>query len=271
LGLAIDYNGSVKRALPIVLVLVVIGGGRAHRAAASVPAAAGFATPPALAARIERVSRSYLGTSYRLDPLGEGASGEVDRDPLFDRGRVDCLTFVEQVLAESTAERPADLLPQLQRIRYRDGIVGFRTRNHFTVTDWLPHNRWVVRDVTETLGRSRTRRMVKVIDHAAFLRSRGCDPAGARKERSETNYIPREAVPAIEERIPTASIAILVQRRPGIIAAHCGWLLRPAGKPLILRHASSLRGRVVDEPFLVFLRRQPRNIVGVKLCVVRGE
>ena len=26
----------------------------------------------------------------------------------------------------------------------------------------------------------------------------------------------------------------------------------------------------VDEPFLVFLRRQPRNIVGVKLCTVRG-
>jgi hypothetical protein len=112
---------------------------------------------------------------------------------------------------------------------------------------------------------------VKRIDRRTFLQSRGCDPAGAGVERSETRYIPREGVPAMVERIPTATMAILVQRRPGIIAAHCGWLLRLAGKPLTFRHASSLRGRVVDEPFLAFLRRQPGHIVGVKLCVVRSE
>jgi D-alanyl-D-alanine carboxypeptidase/D-alanyl-D-alanine-endopeptidase (penicillin-binding protein 4) len=251
-----------------ILLGICLGHGSARvPATARMPALP--ATSPAIAARIERVSRAYLGVPYCRDPLGEGSGGEVDRDPLMDRRRVDCLTFVEQVLAEATAARPADVPARLQRIRYRDGAVGFRTRNHFTVTDWLPRNAWLLHDATEALAPGRTRAMVKVIDRSAFFRGHGCDPAGAGKERSETRYIPRESVAALVDRLPAATLAILVQRRPGIIAAHCGWLLRPAGKPLTLRHASSSRGRVVDEPFTAYLRRQPANIAGVKLCVVR--
>jgi hypothetical protein len=178
---------------------------------------------------------------------------------------------VEQVLAEATAPRPDDLPARLRRIRYADGVVGFRTRNHFTVTDWLPRNAWLLRDVTSSLGERRVAPMVKTIDRAAFLRSHGCDARGAGRLRSETAYIPREAVPVLAARIPPATLAIIVQRRHGIIAAHCGWLLRPAGAGLVLRHASSARAKVVDEPFVAYLKRQPRNIVGVKLCVVRGE
>jgi D-alanyl-D-alanine carboxypeptidase/D-alanyl-D-alanine-endopeptidase (penicillin-binding protein 4) len=195
----------------------------------------------------------------------------VDRDPLFDRKRVDCVTFVEQVLAEATATRPAETMLQLHRIRYLRGEIGFRTRNHFTVTDWLPHNEWLLRDVTDTVAAGHARSMVKIIDRAAFLRGRGCDPAGAGQERCETRYIPREALSSLANRIAPATLAILVQRRAGIIAAHCGWLLRPAEGPLVFRHASERRGRVVDEPFLEYLRRQPRNIAGVKLCVVRAS
>jgi len=227
-------------------------------------------SPSAIAERIERVSRAYLGTPYQRDPLGEGPSGDVDRDPLFDRKRVDCLTFVEQVLAEATAPRAADIPDQLRRIRYAGGVVSYRTRNHFTVTDWLPRNAWLLQDVTDTLGAGQACAMVKTIDRAGFLRSHGCDPRGAGKERSETAYLPRAALPALAGRIPTATLAILVQQRPGIIAAHCGWLLRSSGRELILRHASSSRGKVVEEPFLKYLQRQPRNIVGVKLCAVRG-
>jgi hypothetical protein len=255
-----------------VLTVAWPGGGRPVCGAGFKPAAAAnIATPPVVAARIERVSRAYLGTPYRLDPLGEGPSGDLDRDPLFDRRHVDCVTFVEQVLAEATAPRPTELWPWLTRIRYRDGVVSYRTRNHFMVTDWLPHNVWLVRDVTEALAPKRSRPMVKVIDRRAFFQRHGCDPAGAGRERCETHYIPREAVPALADRIPNATLAILVQRRPGIIAAHCGWLFRVAGKPLVFRNATSRYGRVVDEPFLAYLRHQPPNIAGVKLCVVRAQ
>jgi hypothetical protein len=261
---------SIQRYAFLILALRALSADGASAARAA-PATGSLTTPSALAVRIARVSGGYLGTSYRLDPLGEGPSGDVDRDPLFDRRRVDCLTFVEQVLAEATAPSKSDFMARLQRIRYHDGVVSFRTRNHYTVTDWLPHNAWLVEDVTRALGGTRTERMVKLIDHSAFFRRHGCDPAGAGKDRSETRYIPREAVSVLAVRIPSATLAIFVQRRPGIIAAHCGWLLRLPGRPLILRHASRRHGRVVDEPFLDYLSRQPRNIAGVKLCVIRRK
>jgi hypothetical protein len=226
-------------------------------------------TLAALTQRIVAISARYRGTPYRRDPLGEGPAGKVDRDPLMCTTGVDCQTYVEQVLAEAIAPRPTDVLACLTRIRYRDGVVGFGTRNHYMVSDWLPHNRWLIRDVTDEVGESTTRPMEKWIDRAAFFRAHGAPELGrgVRPERSRTTYIPRAALSAAADRIPTAAVLIWVQDRPGIIAAHCGFAIRDARGALLLRHASERLGRVVDEPLLVFAQHASRHIVGVKVCV----
>jgi hypothetical protein len=213
-------------------------------------------------------SARYLGTPYRRDPLGEGPTGRVDRDPLICTSCVDCQTFVEQVLAEALAARPDAVLPLLTRIRYRDGVVGFGTRNHFMVSDWLPHNRWLIRDRTGGVGDRAARVMVKLIDRAAFFRARGAPESGQGipPQRDRTLYIPRAALPAVAARIPDAAVLIWVQDRPGIIAAHCGFAVRRADGSLLFRHASERRGRVLDEPLLSFARHAPARFVGLKVC-----
>jgi hypothetical protein len=226
-------------------------------------------TPAALTQRIVAISARYRGARYRRDPLGEGPAGTVDRDPLICTTGVDCQTYVEQVLAEAIAPRPTDVLSCLTRIRYRDGVVGFGTRNHYMVSDWLPRNRWLVHDVTDEVGGNRTRPMEKRIDRAAFFRAHGAPELGRGipPERSRTSYIPRAALPAVAARIPTAAVLIWVQDRPGIIAAHCGFAIRDARGALLLRHASERLGRVIDEPLLAFAQHASRHIVGVKVCV----
>ena len=221
-----------------------------------------------LARRIVSTSARYLGTPYRRDPLGEGPSGRVDRDPLICTACVDCQTFVEQVLAEALAPRPEEVLPLLNRIRYRDGVIGFGTRNHFMVSDWLPHNRWLIRDLTGPVGGRAARPMAKVIDRAAFFRSRGAPELGrgVAPEPSRTLYIPRAALPAVAPKIPNAAVLIWVQDRPGIIAAHCGFAVRRPDGALLFRHASERRGRVLDVPLLSFARRAPARLVGLKVC-----
>lgn len=221
-----------------------------------------------LARRIVVVSARYLGTPYRLDPLGEGPSAAPDPDPLVCHTAVDCQTFVEQVLAEAIASRPSDMLPLLTRIRYRDGVIGFGTRNHYMVTDWLPRNRWCLRDVTGLLGVKKVRAMEKVIDRGAFFRARGAPELArhAAPERSRSLYIPRGAVQGMMQQIPNGAVLILVQDRPGIIAAHCGLAVRQGNGALLFRHASQRRRRVVDEPLTEYLRRAPARIVGLKVC-----
>jgi hypothetical protein len=202
--------------------------------------------------RVRAASARYLGTPYARDPLGEGCG--PDADPLYDRRRVDCVTFVEQALAEALAPCPDAVLPTLLRIRYHQGRVAYACRNHHFVADWLPHNAWLVRDVTEAVGGARVRRMTKRIDQKVLT----------------TGYVPRAEVPAVLSRLPDVAIAVLVQNRPGIFAAHTGFLLRD-GNAITLRHASQHRGKVVDEPLCDYLQRAPARIVGLKVLALRPD
>lgn len=247
---------TLAQGLQLVAVLAGFG------AAAPAPT-----TDPALAARLAAVSKKHLGTTYRLDPLGEGPQGRVDRDPLKSWKAADCVTFVEQCLAEAIAPTPGDVDDVLRRIRYRDGKVAFESRNHYTVADWLPNNRWFVRDVTAQVGGSDCKSMTKIIDRAALFKQRGGDPAlGGAPERLSSPYLPRALVPRHIASIPDASLLILVTGRPGIFASHVGFVFVGNGER-IFRHASQRHGRVVDEPLLSFLRTAPRSVVGVKVCV----
>lgn len=39
----------------------------------------------------------------------------------------------------------------LQRIRYKDGVIGVLTRNHFTEADWVVNNSWLIKNITDSL------------------------------------------------------------------------------------------------------------------------
>jgi hypothetical protein len=257
-----------------LLVLLVLGPAHAH---ARLPSSAGAARRPSgeearaalLAARVTAVSGRYLGTPYVLDPLGEGMGNGPDPDPLIDRQHVDCVTFVEQVLAEAVAPGPEAVLPTLLRLRYRDGHVGIGWRNHFFVADWVVNNRWLVEDVTQAVGGRSVRRMRKTIDRASLLRARGApsDVCRVAAEQLTMTYIPRAAVPTTLERMPPVAIAVFISGRPGICAAHTGILLTRDGHCL-LRHASQRRRQVIEEPLLQFLQHAPSRIVGLKVCAI---
>ncbi len=71
------------------------------------------------------------------DPLGEGP-GAFDPDPRVPDGVVDCMTWVQLVLAMAVGpdDLPDALEGALNAVRYYGGQVDFRTRKHF-VDRWL--------------------------------------------------------------------------------------------------------------------------------------
>ena len=90
--------------------------------------------------RVEAISALFLGVPYKLGPLGEGPDGEFDRDPLIRFDAFDCTTFVETVMALALDSDLDFAARTLQKIRYKDGQIGYATRNHFIELDWVPNN-----------------------------------------------------------------------------------------------------------------------------------
>ncbi len=91
--------------------------------------------------RIELVSAALLGASYQAGALGEGLSGEYDRNPLYRFDRFDCETYVDTVVALALATNFLDFKKKLNQIRYKHAHIDFFQRNHFPSADWIPNSK----------------------------------------------------------------------------------------------------------------------------------
>jgi hypothetical protein len=244
------------RAVGLCLTLFLAGQTPSETGGAATPAG----IPPE---RLEKLSAAYLGTPYRLDPLGEAAP--PDRDPLFTRAAVDCQTLVEQVMAEALAPAVGGLERAGRLVRYRGGRVRLEDRFHYCIPDWL-ENPWPARDVTRRLGGAAVRDGSRRLDLPALLASRGGASRGAPTPARTVRfaYLPRRRVAAVPNGVLHGLIAVWVTDRPGTIAGHVGFLFR-RGAGVAFRHASSRRGKVVDEPLSAYLGRAPRSVTGLIL------
>lgn len=205
-----------------------------------------------------------VDASYVADPLGEGSGHLPDTDPLNDFKHVDCVTYVEQVYALSLATSYSSFTSILQHIRYRDSVINYRWRNHYTVSDWLPANAWFLQDITDTLSPGDICTMTKTISHATFFKQKYLTQyAEIPDEETSTNYIPRGSLAKVVSKLHTGDMVIFVIDTPGIIAGHVGLLRMKNGK-VYLQHASATTKAVITVPLLDYMRDAPRRFLGCK-------
>ncbi|MBI4424609.1 MAG: DUF1460 domain-containing protein [Elusimicrobia bacterium] len=258
------------------------------------------AAHPELAARLDAVSERFLGTPYRLGPLGEGEGGEFDRDPLVNFREADCTTFIEQVLGlslEADWPRSQELL---RKIRYRDGRVAYEARNHFPETDWIPNNirAGFLSDVTRAVAGRRARWAFKTIDKRAWylaksttdLEGFAAEPEaerlrrverwralgqGLKSENARLPYVPLEDLAEVLPRVPSGAIGNVVREslpdKPVLVTHQVLLLQKPAGT--IVRHAAYGK-RVEDVPaaeYFARLKDAKWRVLGVNLNAVVGR
>ncbi len=258
----------------LLLSMVAASGLGADRAAALAPAGRERTALP-FSQRLEAASRKYVGTRYLLGPLGEGSPSLGSPKPLINERCVDCVTYLEQSLAHALAERPADVMPLLQRIRYRRGEINFGARNHFFLADWVRNNGWLLADGTRSVGGSAARTVEKRLDRSIPARESGLPewstrlPEGGREVPFTVTYIPSAALPKVSSRFPQAAIVAFVSPRKDLDSSHVGFVFRRNG--LTLRHASMTKGRVVDQPLLPYVKRRGSHILGVAVITLRDD
>ncbi|MDP1580583.1 MAG: DUF1460 domain-containing protein [Candidatus Didemnitutus sp.] len=130
------------------------------------------ASEPDWRKRILHLARKNIGQPYEIYLLGELPFETHDPQPLYSLGKSDCVVFAEHTLAMSLSHDWPGFMRLLQRIRYRDGLLGVATRNHFTEADWNPSNRWLARDLTTEIAGDRTAVFTSKIDRGRFLKNR---------------------------------------------------------------------------------------------------
>lgn len=207
-------------------------------------------------------SAAFVGTRYLRSPLGEG--GGVSPGPRIRWDGVDCLTLVETAMAVGQAAHADEVPWILDDIRYADGKEPhFENRLHLMIAQWIPDQiaKGYVEDVTRLWGGEAT--VEASIDY---------DPVRWRRRPRVLHALPWN--PALEGSHSVPMIPLQEARRiagelpEGLILnvvrssrddrinriTHTGLITVKDGKRYV-RHASTHRLEVIDEPIDRFLAR----------------
>lgn len=274
---------------------------------ATFPRAISAAKPMHQSDRLTWLSSLFLGRPFLPDPLGEGRGAAIDPDPMYRFDALDCMTYIEIVMALAASKDEREFEENLRDIRYFGGIPSYFMRKHF-FEHWLPANEkagWV-EDITKNVGVEKVKKLGAVIDPVDWMMAKDELTPAQREEAAsdlagiglgeptlvEMDYIPISAMlafdgehPSIEnsiaERLPEFSIIVFLRpekaaREIGVIVAHLGFVIRPRqpdgtlGEP-VLRHSTQRAGLFRDEDLASYLKSQEAYRAGVKIVKIEDR
>ncbi|MFH1212742.1 MAG: N-acetylmuramoyl-L-alanine amidase-like domain-containing protein, partial [Candidatus Neomarinimicrobiota bacterium] len=153
--------------------------------------------------RIRLYSEKFLDMPYNLTCAGDGSYALYETWPLVNFKETNCMVYCEHVLALSISDSWDNFFNNLQQIRYKDGVIGMRTRNHYTMVDWLPENSWLLEHVSRKVGGEYTKQSTRTISHRKFFEGKGItDLRYVLPDRTVTlDYVPKDALAKVEKNI----------------------------------------------------------------------
>jgi len=204
----------------------------------------------------ESVSRQFLGVPYGANTLvGSPAQPE---ELVVNVEAVDCFTYADYVEALKRADDREEFVDRLIDVRYKDGVVGFRTRKHF-FTDWSAATPAIATDVTADLGA----KSVTVAKRLNRKDAGGVYLPGLPEVPREITYIPSGQVDdTVADGLRTGDYIGAYAEDGGLDVTHVGIFVDTPNGPAV-RNASSLRtnNKVVDDPFFDYVRTVPGIVV----------
>lgn len=109
--------------------------------------------------RLQILAEFFLNIQY--GPWKNGSALETFDDFNYDLAVLDCVTYVEVVLALFKVQPPASYAAfvssfekMLSHIHYNNGKTNFISSNHFFCVDWIENNKYLVEDITTTLTKN---------------------------------------------------------------------------------------------------------------------
>lgn len=227
------------------------------------------------------VAKSYLGTPYVAGTLDKNSREQL----IINEQELDCTTFVELSVARRLATQNDCLTfeQQVQRLRYRDGVIdGYLSRLHY-FTDWVAENsrRGVWHELAPEQGKQSdiwhtdTLTLSFMSEHPQsypYLKVNDWAVDSMRSiEQQYTHYpihyIGKEYLNLSSQELPIrdGDILALVTTIDGLDVTHLGFAVWQ-GDTLHLMHASMKQGKVIiDDQSLYDYLKNRKSCPGVRV------
>ena len=210
--------------------------------------------------RLNFFSKAMINTPYLLGPMGESYLDSVESKPLIYMDSVDCVTYIEHALALALAANEESVFSQLQQIRYFNGKIDYLHRKHYFVEDWLGENVF-----TKIRFMEGDTSIIRTLPKKDFFASKKIKYT-SENPQTEIRYLPYDAAIRFAQK-PSDTTGIwgvaFVGTSAKIDATHTGFLVLEKDKKPVLRHASQLKKKVVDQDFGEYLRSRKGKLPGV--------
>ena len=207
---------------------------------------------------LEKTACFFLGTPYVAHTLDEN----LDEALVVNLRELDCVTFVENVLALSFAVRSNNLSMdyfknKLTEIRYRSNeITDYASRIHYT-SDWVFENerKGLLENISKDLsGVKETKKIDIMSTHQSAYKQLANDDVMLSKiikieeainNRGGFYYLPKQLIAEKAKDIPHMAVIGFVTSIDGLDTTHVGFAYRKKNGDLTFIHASSAKMEVV--------------------------
>jgi hypothetical protein len=226
-------------------------------------------TEPELTDRVVHFGRQNIGQPYEIFLLGEFPYEFYDPDPIYCLSKSDCLTFCEHTYAAALSRDWWSFLQTLQRIRYRDGVIGMLTRNHYTIADWNRNNAFLFEDLTTRLGDGKVCvPLHQVCRRAGFFKQFGIGQ-DIPDEPVNDQYIPKARVPEILSELRNGDFVNIIRGTED--SQYCGHTgLIAIGDDGTVDFLHSARPAVREQPLVEYVNGN-RGCLGIKILRLRAQ
>ena len=221
--------------------------------------------------RINFYSEKFLGTPYNLRCVGDGPYALLENWPLVNFKETNCMAYCEHVLALSISDSWDNFFNNLQHIRYKDGVIGMRTRNHYTMADWLPENAWLLEHVSRKVGGKYTREVTRTISHIKFFKQKGIkDLRYVKPDRTITlDYVPKEVLKKVKKKVkPGDVLALIYANKADIFSAHMLIVAQRDGQ-LVIRESSNSKMTTFETPYDEWAEKVRNSCRYIGVCFMR--
>lgn len=231
---------------------------------------------------LQKTAAFFLETPYVGGTLDKNDTEKL----VVNLRELDCVTFVETVMALSNSVVSGNLsfdnfVEQLQKIRYRDGILnGYDSRLHYT-SDWVYNNQEknILLNISKDLcGVLETKTIDFMSSHQSAynaLKENDNMLQKIREMEKSVNtrggfyYLPKEKISSKATEIPHMAMIAFTTSIKGLDTTHTGFAYKKKNGTLTFIHASSAKKKVVvDEKSLSDYCKAQKSCTGIMIMKV---